>query len=224
MKTTYETFAAEKPLYTIGEEITNAILHGIGALAAIAGLVLLSMKTTGFLGGQRTDNMDIVAVVIYAASMFAMFLTSTLYHSIQHQGAKIVLRKLDHSLIFIFIAGTYTPFCLIALRGIWGWSIFAFEWVLAALGIILHSVGSKSFKKIEIATYILMGWAIIVGFIPLVRAIPLVSVIFLLAGGVAYTLGVLWYRKKDVKFTHVVWHIFVLAGTVCHWFAVWYML
>ena len=212
------------PFYTIGEEITNSILHGIGALGATAGLVLLGLKTNGFWGGQKTAAMDKASVILFASTMIGMFLISTLYHAIQHQGAKRIFRRLDHSVIFIFIAGTYTPFCLSGLEGSWGWSLFAFEWSLALLGITLNIFRSKILKKIEIAIYILMGWAIVAGVFPLVRSVPVVSIVLLFAGGTAYTLGIFWYRKKSMRLSHVIWHAFVIAGTVCHWFAVWFLL
>ena len=211
------------PLYTIGEEIANSILHGIGTLLAIAGLVLLSLKTRGLLGVQRAGGLDIIAALVFTAAMIGMFLVSTLYHAIQHKGVKQILRRLDHSVIFIFIAATYTPFCLSGLRGGWGWTLFAVEWFLALLGITLNILDSKTLKKIEVAAYIMMGWAIIIGFVPLIRSVPVKSIILLLAGGAAYTAGTIWYRKKNVKLTHVIWHIFVLAGTVCHWFSIWYL-
>jgi len=223
MNTTKPSGAA-LPLYSIGEEIVSSILHGIGTVGAVAGLVLLTLKTRGVLGGQRAGNMDIAAVVIFAATMIGMFLVSTLYHAIQHHGAKRILRKIDHSTIFIFIAGTYTPFCLSGLKGAWGWSLFAAEWFLALLGIILNILNFKALKKIEMAAYILMGWAIVIGCVPLVRSVPIQSLIPLAAGGVAYTLGTFWYRKKNVFLTHSIWHAFVLIGAVCHWFAVWYMM
>jgi hemolysin III len=221
---TKRTSPAALPSYTIGEEIANSILHGIGTLGAIAGLVLLILKTTGILGGQRSGNIDIIAVTLFGATMIGMFLVSTLYHAIQHQGAKRILRKFDHSVIFIFIAGTYSPFCLIGLKGAWGWSIFAAEWSLALLGIILNILDIKALKKIEVAAYILMGWAIVVGCVPLIRSIPIQSIILLVAGGVTYTLGTFWYRKKNVRLTHVIWHAFVLIGTTCHWLSVWYFI
>jgi len=216
--------AAALSSYTIGEEITHSILHGIGTLGAVAGLVLLALKTRGILGGQRAGNLDIIAAIIFAATMIGMFLVSTLYHAIQHQGAKRIFRKMDHSAIFIFIAGTYTPFCLIGLKGAWGWSLFAVEWFLAIFGIMLNILNFKALKKIEITAYILMGWAIVAGCVPLVRSIPVQSLILLVAGGILYTLGIFWYRKKTISFTHVIWHIFVLMGTVCHWFSVWYLM
>ena len=211
------------PFYTIGEEIANSILHGIGMLAATAGLVLLNLKTRGFWGGQKGANLDIIAVLLFAGTMIGMYLISTLYHAIQHSGAKHILRKLDHSVIFIFIAGTYTPFCLSGLRGAWGWSLFALEWSLALLGIILNILDYKALKKIEVAAYIAMGWAIVVGFVPLLRSVPFPSIILLLAGGTAYTLGTVWYRMKNIKHTHAIWHVFVLIGTVCHWFSIWFL-
>jgi len=216
--------ASTLPLYTISEEIANSVLHGVGALAATAGLVLLTVKTLGFLGGKRTGNLDLIAVLLFTATMIAMFLISTLYHAIQHQVAKKVLRRLDHSVIFIFIAGTYSPFCLSALKGTWGWTLFAIEWSLAITGIILNIIGWKILKKIEVAVYIIMGWAIIAGSVPLVRAVPVQSVILLISGGIAYTIGAVLYRMKNIKFNHAIWHVFVLIGTVCHWFSIWYII
>jgi hemolysin III len=216
--------AAALPFYTISEEITNSILHGTGALGAIAGLVFLNLKSTGFLGGQRAGNLEITAVILFAVTMIIMYLTSTLYHAVQHPDAKRVLRKLDHCVIFIFIAGTYTPFCLGALRGWWGWSLFIFEWLMVVIGITLNILDSKAHKKFELAVYILMGWAIIAGFLPLLRSVPVQSIILLIAGGAAYTLGTVWYRMKNIRFTHVVWHVFVIIGTICHWFSIWFLI
>jgi hemolysin III len=223
MNTVKSAPAAVLPLYTVGEEIANSIIHGVGALGAIAGLVLLNLKTRGLLGGPRGNSIDITAVILFTAAMIAMFSASTLYHAIQHQGAKNVFRILDHSMIYIFIAGTYTPFCLSALKGGWGWSLFAVEWSLAALGIVLYASGNKAIKKIEVAVYIMMGWAIVIGFVPLVRSVPMLSVILLVAGGVIYTMGTLWYRKKHIRGSHIVWHSFVLLGTVFHWFSIWFL-
>jgi len=220
---TKNSTAAVLPFYTIGEEIANSVLHGIGALAAITGLVFLNLKNTGFLDGNRAANTDIVSTVLFAATMIGMFLISTLYHAIQNQSVKRLFRKLDHSVIFIFIAGTYTPICLSGLRGAWGWSLFAVEWALALTGIILNILDSKTIKKIEISVYIMMGWAIIIGFVPLIHRVPVITIILLLAGGAAYTLGAVFYKKKSIKHTHVIWHTFVIIGAVCHWFSIWYL-
>ena len=215
--------AAVQPFYTIGEEIANSVLHGIGALAAITGLVFLILKNTGFLGGNRAAGIDITAAVLFTAAMTGMFLISTLYHAIQNISVKSLFRKLDHSVIFVFIAGTYTPICLSGLRGAWGWSLFAVEWALALTGIILNILDSKTIKKIEVMVYIMMGWAVIIGFIPLMRRVPVISVILLLAGGAAYTLGTVFYKMKNIKNTHVYWHAFVIIGAVCHWFSIWHL-
>ena len=211
------------PFYTIGEEIAHSVLHGVGVLGAIAGLVLLTLKTRGIFGGQRGGSLDITAVLLFAVTMIGMYLVSTLYHAIQHRGAKRILRVLDHSAIYIFIAGTYTPFCLIALKGAWGWSLFAVEWSLAILGITLYVLNWRILKKIELAVYILMGWVIVVGFVPLMRSVPVLSLFLLIAGGVVYSLGTIWYRRKSLRRTHIVWHAFVLIGTACHWFSIWFL-
>ena len=210
--------------YSIGEEIANSVLHGIGTLLATVGMVLLTQKTLGLLGGQKLGNLEIIAALLFTTTMIFMFLISTLYHAIQHLPAKSILRKLDHSVIFIFIAGTYSPLCLSGLKGGWGWSLFVLEWSLALIGITLNILNSKALKKIEIAVYLMMGWAIVIGCVPLVRSIPIGSIILLIAGGVSYTFGTLWYRKKSVKHTHVIWHAFVLIGTICHWFSIWYLI
>lgn len=224
MKTIKKTPRASAiPLYTIGEEIVNSILHGIGVLGATVGLILLCLRTTGIWGGQRAANIDIVAVLVFTATMIFMFLISTLYHAVQHQGAKRILRKLDHSAIYIFIAGTYTPFCLSGIGGAWGWSIFAVQWSLALLGITLNILDRDAFKKIKTAAYIVMGWVILVGLVPLIRSVSVPSLILLFIGGLAYTLGTIWYRKKDVRLTHAVWHFFVIIGAVCHWFSIWFL-
>jgi hemolysin III len=152
-----------------------------------------------------------------------MFCASTLYHAIQHEGVKRVFRVLDHSAIYFLIAGTYTPFCLLGLRGTGGWVLFSIEWVLAVAGISLHAVNFRPLKRTELGVYILMGWAVVFGWFPLSRALPRESLILLAAGGAAYTLGTLWYSKPHRRGAHVVWHIFVLAGAVCHWWAVWLM-
>ncbi|QQO11355.1 hemolysin III family protein [Breznakiella homolactica] len=213
----------ELPFQTVGEEIANSILHGIGVLLAVAGLVLLTLRANGYIGGRGGGALAVTSYVIFAVTMICMFLASTLYHAIQHKGAKRVFRVLDHSAIYLLIAGTYTPFCLTALPGAWGWSLFGVEWGLAAAGITLYAVNYKPLKKIEVAVYILMGWAIVIGWIPLYRAIPRISLILLLAGGLAYTLGTIWYRKKDTRGAHVTWHVFVLIGAVCHWWSIWFM-
>jgi hemolysin III len=211
------------PFQTPGEEIANSILHGIGALLAIAGLVLLALRANGLLNGRGGGAIAVTSYIIYTASLICMFLASTLYHAIQHEMTKQVFRILDHSAIYLLIAGTYTPLCLTVLHGTFGWTLFGIEWGLAVLGIVLYAINYKPLRKIEVIVYILMGWAIIVGWNPLYRVIPRISAILMVVGGVAYTLGTIWYAQKIRRLAHVTWHIFVLAGAVCHWFSIWFM-
>ena len=213
-----------KPSYTPGEELANSLVHGVGTIVAVAGLVLLIIRSRGFLGGQNAGARGTTAAVLFAATMICMFLASTLYHAARRVQVKRVLRIFDHSAIYLLIAGTYTPFCLTALKGAWGWTLFGLEWGMAAAGITIHALGIKSLKKLEIAAYIIMGWAIVAGWFRLVDSVSLWTLVFLIAGGVLYTLGVFWYRKKSVPGTHTVWHFFVLAAAVCHWVSVWAML
>jgi hemolysin III len=211
------------PLQTPGEEIANSILHGLGVLVAIAGLVLLLLRANGYLGGAGSGPLALVSFTLFGVSLIIMFLASTLYHAIQHEGAKRVFRILDHSAIYFLIAGTYTPFSLLGFRGALGWVYFGIEWGLAATGIALYAANCKFIKKAELVVYMLMGWALVIGFSRLYRSIPLTSIIFLAAGGIAYCLGTIWYGKHNRRGAHVVWHVFVLAGAVCHWFSIWYM-
>jgi hemolysin III len=216
-----EKFPLPLPFQTPGEEIANAILHGLGTLLAVTGLVLLIFRPSGLL--QSPGGIVRTAYVVFTAAMAAMFLASTLYHAIQHEGAKRVFRVLDHGAIYLLIAGTYTPFCLLGLTGVLGWVFFGFEWTLAVTGITLYAAGCKFIKKAEVAIYILMGWAIIGGWIPLVKALPRLSLVLLVTGGVAYTLGTFWYSKPQWRGAHVTWHVFVLGGAACHWGAVWFL-
>jgi len=214
---------APLPFQTLGEEIANSILHGLGALLAVAGLVLLCIRGIGELGGTQTGALAITSYAIFTVSMLTLFLASTLYHAIQAEKAKRVFRILDHCAIYFLIAGTYTPFSLLGFRGALGWTYFGIEWGLAAIGITLYAANVKFIKKIELVVYLLMGWACAFGLFRLVRSIPPMSSLFLLLGGLSYTLGTFWYKKHNLRKTHVVWHVFVLAGAVLHWFSIWFL-
>ncbi|GHT57813.1 hemolysin D [Spirochaetia bacterium] len=217
------TIPAPLPFQTPGEEIANSVLHGLGALVAIAGLTLLLLRANGYLGGSVGGPLALVSFSLFGISLIIMFLASTLYHAIQHEGAKRVFRILDHSAIYFLIAGTYTPFSLLGFRGALGWVYFGIEWGLAATGIALYAANCKFIKKAELLVYLLMGWALVIGFFRLYRSIPLSSIIFLAAGGIAYSMGTIWYGRHNRRMSHVIWHAFVLAGAVCHWFAIWNM-
>jgi hemolysin III len=201
------------PFQTPGEEIANSVIHGVGALLSVAALVLLVLKAR--------DAWEVASYAVYGSTLILLFSASTLYHAIVPERAKRVFQVFDHGAIYLLIAGTYTPFCLGPLRGPWGWTIFGVEWVLAATGIALYAAGVKALKKIEVAVYILMGWAVVAGWFPLVQALPRSSLYLMVAGGIFYTMGTYWYRQKIKRGAHVVWHAFVFAGALAHFWAVW---
>ncbi|MDR1788263.1 MAG: hemolysin III family protein [Treponema sp.] len=228
MKKTLNPIPPPLPFQTPGEEIANAILHGLGIVLAAAGLVLLTLRSSGALGGAglppEERPLAIACCAIYAAMMILMFLSSTLYHAIQAEGAKRVFRVIDHSTVFLLIAGAYTPFSLLGLRGAWGWAYFGTEWALAAAGVSLYAAGVSFLRRIELGLYVLMGWAIVLALFRLYHRLPPASFVLLVAGGVAYTAGVFWYLRRHRRLSHVIWHVHVIAGSVCHWFALFLML
>ncbi len=201
--------------YSIGEEIANSITHGIGALLAIGGLATL----VGF-ASLRGDAWHIVTSSIFGATLVLSYLTSTLYHSIPLEKTKRILRTLDHSAIFLLIAGTYTPFMLVNLRGPWGWAIFGAVWGIALTGIILKTTIFGKIRFVSTALYLLMGWIVIVAIKPLLAVMEQGGLQLLLCGGLAYTAGVIFYLWKKLPFNHAIWHLFVIAGSCCHFFAV----
>ena len=211
------------PFQTPGEEIANSVLHGLGILLAITGLVLLVLRSQGYLGGNSGGAKAVACYVIFSASLILMFLASTLYHAIQHEGAKRVFRVIDHSAVYLLIAGTYTPFSLLGLSGAWGWSYFGLEWALAITGMVLYPLDLKIIKRIEVAIYILMGWAIIMGIHKIWIRIPRISFWLFIGGGVIYTLGTFWYRRRHRRLSHVIWHIHVVVAAACHWLSLWFM-
>jgi hemolysin III len=204
-----------KPLYSPAEEVANSVTHGIAVALSIAGLAVLTSFASVF-----GNTWHIVSCSIYGATQILLYTASTLYHSIPMPRAKAVLRLLDHAAIFLLIAGTYTPFTLVNLRGPWGWSIFAIVWVLAIVGITLQGVLIKQ-KKIWMAVpYIAMGWVAIVGIKPLVESVAPGGVMLIIAGGLAYTFGVVFYVWRKLPYHHAIWHLFVMAGSAFHFFAI----
>lgn len=202
---------------TPGEEIANSVSHGIGFLAAVAVTPLLVLAAIPHGAGS------IVGVSIFAVTMAALYLASTLYHAWPNPRAKRVFRVLDHGAIFLLIAGTYTPFTLGVLRGGWGWTLFGAIWGLALAGVIFKAVVAFRYPKIATAIYVAMGWLMVIAVQPLWQRMPYQGLLWLLAGGLAYTGGVAFYATKRLRYGHFVWHLCVLTGTTCHFFAViWY--
>lgn len=201
--------------YTIGEEIANSVTHGIGAGLSVAGLTLLVA-----LAAIYGDVWRVVSFSIYGSSLILLYLASTLYHSIQHPKVKRVLRIFDHSAIYLLIAGTYTPFTLVSMRGPWGWTLFGIVWGLALLGIAFKTVFIGRYEKLATAAYVLMGWLVVAAFKEMLVTIPTGGVIWLVVGGVLYTLGVIFYAWQKLPYNHAIWHLFVLGGSICHFFAI----
>ena len=202
------------PSYTVGEEIMNAVSHGLGVLLAAAALVVLLVFA-------RRSAVNIVSVTVYGGTLFLLYTVSTLYHALGVCRAKRVFQILDHCTIFLLIAGTYTPITLICLGGAAGWALFAAVWTAAAIGIVLNAVDLKRFKALSMVCYIAMGWSVVFVVGPLVRSLEPFYILLLVLGGVFYTVGAVIYGKGHrVRYMHGLWHFFVLAGSVLHFFVV----
>ena len=207
--------------YTLGEEIAHAITHGIGALLAIAGLAVLMVAAAT----RGEGAWQVVPCAIYGAAMVLMFKMSTLYHSFPWPRVKRVFRVLDHEMIFLMIAGSYTPILLITLRGALGWTLFGVVWGIAAAGLVFQGFFTGRFKGASTALYLVMGWIIVFALKPLLEQMSPAGIRWLVAGGLCYTLGAVVYLFKRVKYHHALWHLAVLAGGACHYFAIlWHVL
>jgi len=207
--------------YRLDEEIANAITHGLGTFLAIAALVLLvAHAAVSAPVGQK--NYYIASFCIFGFSMIFLYLTSTLYHSLLKTRAYPIFERLDHSAIYVLIAGTYTAYCLTALRNTVGWWIFSLIWGLAAIGITLYAVFGSKLRVISVFTYVFMGWIIILAAKPLQANISNLSWKLLIAGGIVYTAGAAVYGLRKIRWTHPVWHLFVIGGTTLHFFSVLY--
>jgi hemolysin III len=200
------------------EEAANSISHGLGLVLAIAAVPILVIEA------KRGGNVPfIVGVCVFGATMVLLYLASTLYHSLTHEAGKSLCRLFDHTAIFLLIAGTYTPFSLGVLRGPWGWSLLAIIWVLAILGITLKIRVRTRFSRITIVLYVIMGWLAIVAIKPILLLVPVPGILLIFAGGIAYTTGLAFFAAQRLRYNHFIWHLFVIAGTACHFFAVlWY--
>jgi hemolysin III len=197
------------------EELANAITHGIGVILSIVGFAVVVT-----LSSLHGDVWRISGTAVFGATLVLLYSTSTLYHSFRDEGIKRVLRKFDHAAIFLLIAGTYTPFLLVTLRGLWGWSLFAIVWSLAVIGVVLKFWFAGRFRVVSTLIYIAMGWLVLAALRPLRAALPPAGVWLLVAGGFCYTGGAVFYLWRRLPFHHAVWHLWVMAGSTCHWCAV----
>lgn len=208
----------ERP-QSLGEEIANAISHGIGFLLAVASLPILVLQAV-----QHGGVGDVVGASVFSATMIALYLVSALYHALPPGTAKRWFNRLDHCAIYVFIAGSYTPFVLGVLHGGWGWSLFGIVWALAALGVLAKLMNRLEHPLWSTALYVAMGWVAVIAVVPLLQRLPGAGLAWLVAGGLAYTAGALVFLLDNrVRYAHFVWHLFVMAGSGCHFWAVlWY--
>lgn len=197
------------------EEIANALTHGLGATAALAGGAVLI--TLAALHGNRWQ---LASAIVFGACLVLLYVASTLYHASQHPTTKARLKVFDHCAIYLLIAGTYTPFTLIGLRGPWGWSLFAAIWALAVAGVAFKLFFTGRFKLLSTAIYIAMGWLVMVAIKPLLAALDDWTFGWMLAGGLSYTLGTAFYHRPSLRYSHAIWHLFVVGGSACHYIAV----
>ena len=203
---------------TLGEEIANSISHGIGLALAIVATPILIVAAA-----RAGSAWNLVGVSVFGASMMLLYLASTLYHALTHNGAKRIFRVLDHGAIFLLIAGTYTPFTLGVMRGPLGWTLFGLVWFLAAFGLITKAIFGAHNPWLTVPLYLLMGWLVVIVAPHYMFRLPLPALAWLLAGGFAYTAGVICFRAHAIRYSHFAWHLFVIVGTACHFFAVlWY--
>jgi hemolysin III len=197
---------------SLGEEIANSVSHGVGALAAMAVTPIMIVKAEG--------AAEVAGVSIFGATMILLYLSSTLYHAFPHSKTKRVFNIFDHGAIFLLIAGTYTPFTLGVLRGVWGWSLLIVVWILAILGVVLKSVAGAKSTKLSTGLYLAMGWLAVFAIKPFWLNMPAAGLIWLVAGGVMYSAGVAFFVAERMRYSHFIWHLFVMAGTACHVVAV----
>jgi hemolysin III len=200
---------------SIGEEIANSITHGLGLIASIAALPILLLRAR-----SSNDPSAVTGATIFGVTLILLYASSTVYHALPLSKGKRFFRVLDHSAIYLLIAGTYTPFALGPLRGPWGWTLLAIIWTLALIGIGSKVVVGFRLPHFSTGLYLVMGWLIVVAVKPLVENIPRAGLFWIAAGGLAYTGGVAFYAMKRVRYSHMIWHLFVAAGSVCHFIAV----
>lgn len=207
--------ASDPAIQSLGEEIANSITHGIGAAMSIAALVILVVSASG-----HGNPMRVVSLSLYGVTLILLYLSSTLYHSFSNQRIKHFFKVMDHSSIYLLIAGSYTPIVLVAMGGAWGWAVFGIVWAMAVGGIAAKIFLTGNYGKISVLFYIAMGWIIVVAIKPMLQAVPLKFLVWLLIGGLSYTFGIIFYAWEKMPYNHTVWHLFVLGGSVTHFFGI----
>ncbi len=210
-RTETETAAQQR----LREDIANVVTHGAGLLMAVAGVPALIV-----LGALRGGAIHTASFAVYGTTLLLVYLSSTLYHAFQEPRMRRIFRILDHAAIYLLIAGTYTPFMLISLNGPWGWTLLALVWVLAALGCTFKILSMKRFARYSTAFYLAMGWLVVIAIEPIIEAVPAAGLGWLMIGGLCYTGGVVFFLWENLPYNHAIWHLFVIAGSVCHYIAI----
>jgi hemolysin III len=212
-----EQLAASEGSQSLGEEIANSISHGIGLLLALSAIPFLIVAAA-----RKGDTANIVGVSVFASTLVLLYSSSTIYHALPHNKAKSLFQVLDHAAIFLLIAGTYTPFTLGVLRGAWGWTLLSLIWSMAIFGVVLKAVGGTRHHRLSMFLYLAMGWLVLIAARTVWMTVPTYGLVWLAAGGIAYTGGIIFFAGKR-RYSHFVWHLFVMTGSICHVFAVlWY--
>jgi hemolysin III len=204
-----------RKFYTLGEEIANSVTHGIAAALSVAGLTLLVVLSVLY-----GDVWRVISFSVYGSTLILLYMSSTLYHSFQHPRVKRIFRMIDHASIYLLIAGTYTPFLLVSMRGAWGWTLLVVIWGLALLGIGFETLFIDRFRKLSTLAYVLMGWLGVIAAKEMLVTVPPGGLILLAVGGVTYTAGVIFYVWRKLPYHHAIWHLFVIGGSICHYFAI----
>ncbi|WP_417686336.1 PAQR family membrane homeostasis protein TrhA [Pseudidiomarina gelatinasegens] len=203
--------------YSVAEEVAHALTHGVGAIAAIVGLVFMLVWAVSY-----GDTYHVVSASIYGASLILLYTSSTFYHAFPWPRIKAFFQQMDHAAIYVLIAGTYTPFALVSLRGVWGWSLLGVVWGIAIIGVVLELAIAERKKWLSLSLYLGLGWMALIVIKPMLDSVETGGLWLLLAGGLAYTFGVIFYVWKSLRFHHAIWHLFVLAGSVLHFLSVFY--
>ena len=210
-----QVVASGKRAQSLGEEIANSVSHGVGLLAVVVAAPVLIVDAV-----QRGGATRVIGASVFASTVGLLYLASVLYHALPPNRAKRIFQVLDHGAIFLLIAGTYTPFTLGVLHGAWGWSLFGLVWGLALVGVVLKAISGVRYARLSMGLYLAMGWVVLIAVKPLWLLMPAEGLFWLLSGGIAYTAGVAFFAAERLRYSHFVWHLFVLAGTACHFIAV----
>jgi hemolysin III len=197
------------------EEVANCVTHGVGLALSVVGLFALV-----WLAWTHGDAWHVLSSTVYGASLVTLYLASTLYHGARSARAKHFFQILDHCCIYLLIAGTYTPFTLVTLRGGWGWTLFGLVWTFALAGILFRVRFGTRYRPVAVASYVLLGWLCVIAVKPILATVPTAALLWIVAGGLAYTTGVFFFASKRIPHNHAIWHLFVLGGSICHYMAV----